>query len=286
MQLPISAKLTPRLEWRDEAGSTNLDLVQLAQHESLPDFTVMVTANQVAGRGRSGRSWQAPANTSLAISVLLRPRIEDQADLGKLGWLPLLGGLAMAQNVQALLGGESAEGSGSNRAIGVKWPNDVLVQERKISGVLSELVPLNQPGSAAGQFGPSVAVVIGAGINLTMTREELPVETATSLTLEGADLPYDLAERLDLALSGYLGRLSFWYRKFTEARLSAVTSGLRQAVIDNCVSLNREVRAILPGDTEQVGRAVTIDDSGRLVLEVAGQPVPVAAGDIVHLRHN
>lgn len=286
MQLPISAKLTPRLEWRDEAGSTNHDLVQLAQHESLPDFTVMVTANQVAGRGRSGRTWQAPASTSLAISVLLRPRIEDQADLGKLGWLPLLGGLAMAQNVQALLGEEFAEGSGSNQAIGVKWPNDVLVQERKISGVLSELVPLNQPGSAAGQFGPSVAVVIGAGINLTMTREELPVETATSLTLEGAQLPFDLAERLDLVLSGYLERLSFWYRKFTEARLSAVTSGLRQAVIDNCVSLNREVRAILPGDTEQVGRAVTIDDSGRLVLEVAGQPMPIAAGDIVHLRHN
>lgn len=290
MQLPISAKLTPRLEWRDQAGSTNLDLVQLAQHESLPDFTVMVTANQVAGRGRSGRTWQAPANTSLAISVLLRPRIEDQADLGKLGWLPLLGGLAMAQNVQELLGGVSgaaaASVSGLKPAIGVKWPNDVLVQERKISGVLSELVPLNQPGSAAGQFGPSVAVVIGAGINLTMTREQLPVETATSLTLEGADLPFDLAERLDLVLSGYLERLSFWYRKFTEARLSAVTSGLRQAVIDNCVSLNREVRAILPGDTEQVGRAVTIDDSGRLVLEVAGQPMPVAAGDIVHLRHN
>ncbi|MEY4411311.1 MAG: hypothetical protein RLZ69_885, partial [Actinomycetota bacterium] len=84
MQLPMSAKLTPRLEWRDQAGSTNLELVQLAQSESLPDFTVMVTANQVAGRGRSGRTWQAPADTSLAISVLLRPRIEDQADLGKL----------------------------------------------------------------------------------------------------------------------------------------------------------------------------------------------------------
>lgn len=288
MQLPISSKLTPRLEWRDEAGSTNLDLVQLAQQESLPDFTVMVTANQVAGRGRSGRSWQAPADTSLAISVLLRPRIEDQADLGKLGWLPLLGGLAMAQNVKALLGAASDSDSGLGAAsdTGVKWPNDVLVQERKISGVLSELVPLNQPGSATGQFGPSVAVVIGAGINLTMTREELPVETATSLTLEGAQLPFDLAERLDLVLSGYLERLSFWYRKFTEARLSAVTSGLRQAVIDNCVSLNRQVRAILPGDTEQVGRAVTIDDSGRLVLEVAGQPRPIAAGDIVHLRHN
>ena len=282
MQLPMSAKLTPRLEWRDQAGSTNLELVQLAQSESLPDFTVMVTANQVAGRGRSGRTWQAPADTSLAISVLLRPRIEDQADLGKLGWLPLLGGLAMAQNVQTLLGTAGA----SQDAVGVKWPNDVLVNERKISGVLSELVPLNQSGSEGAQFGPSVAVVIGAGVNLTIAEADLPVPTATSLTLAGAQLPFALDDRLDLVLSGYLQQLSHWYRRFTEARLSAVTSGLRQAVIENCVSLNREVRAILPGDTEQVGRAVTIDDTGRLVLEVGGQPIPVAAGDIVHLRHN
>jgi len=282
MQLPMSAKLTPRLEWRDQAGSTNLELVQLAQSESLPDFTVMVTANQVAGRGRSGRTWQAPADTSLAISVLLRPRIEDQADLGKLGWLPLLGGLAMAQNVQTLLG----VAGGSQDSVGVKWPNDVLVNERKISGVLSELVPLNQSGSEGAQFGPSVAVVIGAGVNLTIAEADLPVPTATSLTLAGAQLPFALDDRLDLVLSGYLQQLSHWYRRFTEARFSAVTSGLRQAVIENCVSLNREVRAILPGDTEQVGRAVTIDDTGRLVLQVSGQPIPVAAGDIVHLRHN
>jgi len=276
MQLPMSASLAPNLIWRDQAGSTNLELIELAKAEALPDFTVLVTANQVSGRGRSGRSWQAPADTSLAISVLLRPRLEDQSDLGKLGWLPLLGGLAMAQNVQSLLGPESAS------VTGVKWPNDVLVSERKICGVLSELVQLNP---ADGRFGTELAVVIGAGVNLTLTEEQLPVPTATSLALAGAKLPESLDERLDLVLSGYLERLSHWYGRFTDARLSAVVSGLRSAVIENCVSLGREVRAILPGDTEQVGRSVTIDDSGRLVLEVNGQPFSVAAGDIVHLRH-
>jgi BirA family biotin operon repressor/biotin-[acetyl-CoA-carboxylase] ligase len=275
----MSTKLTPRLEWREQAGSTNIELIQLAQSESLPDFTVMATANQVAGRGRSGRSWTAPADTSLAISVLLRPRLEGSADLGKLGWLPLLGGLAMAQNVGNLL-------SASGATVGVKWPNDVLVNERKISGVLSELVALNATSVTAEEFGAQNAVVIGAGINLTMTREELPVETATSLTLEGADLPFQLDERIDQVLSGYLERLAFWYQRFTDARLSAVVSGLRQSVVENCVTLNRQVRAILPGDQEQLGRAVTIDDSGRLVLEQNGQPLPIAAADIVHLRHN
>lgn len=277
MHLPLSSKLTPNLQWREQAGSTNLELIQMVQSEPLADFTVLATANQQAGRGRSGRSWETAPNTALAISVLLRPRIDAQEDLSKLGWLPLLGGLAMAQTVQELLGPE--------HQTGVKWPNDVLVAGKKICGVLSELVPLNAAGDAS-RFGGSVGVVIGAGINLSQTREQLPVETATSLTLAGATLPFSLEERFDLVLSGYLERLSHWYQRFTDARLSAVVSGLRQSVIDNCVTLGLPVRAILPGDSEQLGRAVTIDDSGRLVLEADGVVWPVAAGDIVHLRHN
>ncbi|MDE2409108.1 MAG: biotin--[acetyl-CoA-carboxylase] ligase [Actinomycetales bacterium] len=277
MHLPRSSKLTPNLQWREAAGSTNLELIQLVQAEPLPDFTVLATANQQAGRGRSGRVWETAPNTALAISVLLRPRLDSQEDMSKLGWLPLLGGLAMSQTVQELLG--------EGHETGVKWPNDVLVAGQKICGVLSELVPLNGGGDAS-RFGSSVGVVIGAGINLSQTREQLPVETATSLTLAGAELPFSLEERFDLVLSGYLERLSYWYQRFTDARLSAVVSGLRQAVIDNCVTLGQPVRAILPGDTEQLGKAVTIDDSGRLVLEADGVVWPVAAGDIVHLRHN
>jgi BirA family transcriptional regulator, biotin operon repressor / biotin---[acetyl-CoA-carboxylase] ligase len=288
MHLPLSSKLTPNLQWREAAGSTNLELIQLVNAEPLPDFTVLATANQQAGRGRSGRSWETPPNTALAISVLLRPRIDAQEDLSKLGWLPLLGGLAMAQTVQDILGeaGETAaDVQLPSPQIGVKWPNDVLVCGQKICGVLSELVPLGGSGDAS-RFGSSVGVVIGAGINLSQTREELPIDTATSLTLSGAQLPFSLEERFDLVLSGYLERLSYWYQRFTDARLSAVVSGLRQAVIDNCVTLGLPVRAILPGDTEQLGKAVTIDDTGRLVLEANGEVWPVAAGDIVHLRHN
>ena len=277
MQLPLSAKLTPNLLWRETSASTNLELIELTKTQSLSDFTVLATADQTAGRGRSGRVWQAPAGSSLAISVLLRPRIESPTDLGKLGWLPLLAGLAMSQNVQRLLPGQPG--------IGVKWPNDVLINDLKVCGVLSELVPLGAT-SEANRFGQGVAVVVGAGINLTQQRAELPVETATSLGLEGAVLAFDEAERFDQVLSGYLAGLSHWYQKFSDAKFNAVASGLREAVLANCVSLGRQVRAILPGDIEQVGRATTIDDQGRLVLELKGEPWPVAAGDIVHLRHN
>ena len=271
MNLPQSADLGCNIIWRETAGSTNLELIQLAQKETLADCTVLVTANQVAGRGRSGRVWQTPANTSLAISVLLRPRISSVADLSKLGWLPLLAGLAMSRTVSELLANvESAP------TVGVKWPNDVLVGEKKITGVLSELVNTSPAEATA---------VIGAGINISQTRDELPVENATSLALEGAELPADLAKRFDVVLSTYLKNLMGLYRSFNQAELSAEQSGLRSAVTANCVSLHREVRAILPGDDELVGDAVDIDETGRIVLQVSGEKRAISAGDIVHLRH-
>jgi BirA family biotin operon repressor/biotin-[acetyl-CoA-carboxylase] ligase len=83
-----------------------------------------------------------------------------------------------------------------------------------------------------------------------------------------------------------LERLNFWYQRFANSNFDANKSGLRQAAIAACVSLGQEVRAILPGDTEILGSAITIDDTGRLVIEANSEVVTVAAGDIVHLRHN
>lgn len=283
MHLPRAKQIAGQLEWRQSATSTNLELIQLAQHGSpaaanqdvgewpLPDFTVYATANQTAGRGRSGRSWQTPPDSSLAISVLCYPPVSEPNDLGKLGWLPLLAGLAMSKTVSSLLNSEVQ----ASQKVGVKWPNDVLVNESKICGVLTELVTV----------GGSTAVVIGAGINLSQSQQELPIAAATSLKLLGAELPENLDERFDLVLAKYLANLSELYSRFVNLGLDAVASGVRQQVIDNCVTLGREVRAELPDGTSKFGRAVTIDDSGRLVLDVAGEVFPLSAGDIVHLRH-
>lgn len=269
-----------RFEFRDRAGSTNSELIALATSLEgnakfdWPHFSVLATANQVAGRGRSGRAWQAPAGASLAISVLLRPNLAGPQELNKLGWLPLLTGLAMAKTVSQILDGSFAPKADE---VGIKWPNDVLVAEHKIVGVLSELLP------------DLSGVVVGAGINVTLAADELPVETATSLAIEGAQLPSEPNERLDLVLSIYLANLQMWYQRWANANFDANRSGLRQAVIDNCVSLGKTVRAILPGELaeqEVIGKALTIDDTGRIVLEVDGEPMPIAAGDIVHLRHS
>lgn len=275
MRLPNSSNFSPNLIWREQSASTNTELIELVQRQPVDHFAVLATANQVAGRGRSGRSWQAPADSSLAISVLLKPQLSNGSDTSALGWLPLLAGLAMSQTVGSLLAD-----SPQQHQVGVKWPNDVLVSERKISGVLSELVGVGSAGN-----GISAAVVVGAGVNLTLTTDELPVPTATSLTLLGANLPTDEAERFDLVLSGYLSRLQSWYGRFEQSGFDPESSGLREAVESECLSLGREVRAILPGGTEEVGFARRIDASGRLVLELSSGEMAISAGDIVHLRH-
>lgn len=274
MQLPLSSNEAPEIIWRESATSTNTELIQLAQSRELGDFTVLVTANQVAGKGRAGRAWEAPADVSLAISVLLRPQLKGETDFSNLGWLPLLAGLAMSKTVMPLVALAGVRGE-----LGVKWPNDVLINGQKVSGVLTELVP-NSLG-----FAGSPAVVVGAGINILQTQEQLPVETATSLALQGVTLPEALGDKFDLVLSSYLRNLKGLYVLFKAAGLDSDRSGLRQAVKDNCISLNRDVRAILPNEREIVGYAKDIDATGRLILDVAGTDTAVAAGDIVHLRH-
>jgi BirA family biotin operon repressor/biotin-[acetyl-CoA-carboxylase] ligase len=281
MEFEKSQTIASKLVWIEETGSTNSDLIAAAITggvENWPDFSVYVAGYQNAGRGRSGRQWLAPAGSSLFVSVLLRP----SAAIETLGWLPLLAGLAMSKAVAGRLGdsGQLAEVAQNAGRVGVKWPNDVLVAEQKISGVLSELLP------------DLSGVVVGAGLNLTLTREQLPVETATSLALLGdpaavanAGGAIDAAT-LDDILSRYLSALRELNNDFNAYGGDAALAGLQTQVSLGCVTLGQEVRVILPSEQELWGTAQAIDNQGRLVVQTTeNQKIAVAAGDIVHLRH-
>jgi BirA family biotin operon repressor/biotin-[acetyl-CoA-carboxylase] ligase len=269
MQLPLSASLASRLDFVTKTGSTNTDLVSSAArlaHE-YPDFSVLVTDNQVAGRGRSGREWVAAPGSAMAVSVLLRPSTATSP--GDLAWIPLMAGLAMRNTVNLLANSEVAS---------IKWPNDVMVNDLKISGVLAELLP------------DLSAVVVGAGLNLLQTKAELPVETATSLAVECGDLPalkLPTADLFDLALSTYLSQLRNLYSAWVDAKANAIASGLQHGVLAACSTIGREVKALLPADQVIEGKAITIDNGGRLVIADSanpGQLTALAAADIVHLR--
>lgn len=236
-----------RIEYFDEVGSTNTELVAAA-HAGAPAWTAFLTEHQTAGRGRMGRSFTAPPGAQLPLSILIRPPHES---VNRLGTMPLATGLALIDAI------------GSPR-IRLKWPNDLVISGLKLCGILAEAVSL----------GENPAVVIGMGLNTSLTKEELPVPHATSLDIVGIDY-----ERNDLAaciLTALYHRLSQWQDNdptlMIDYRAASATIG-------------QDVRVLLPTDTELLGVAEGVADDGRLqVRDQAGTLHELAAGDVTHLR--
>jgi BirA family biotin operon repressor/biotin-[acetyl-CoA-carboxylase] ligase len=258
------AVITPGGLWRavevaQQTGSTNSDLLARAAAGE-PEGLVLAAEDQVAGRGRLDRRWLSPPRSSLMFSVLLRPVVPRS----RLGWLPLLAGVAVAEAIRttAAVGAE------------LKWPNDVLAPAPgpgKLGGILAE---------ASGD-----AVIVGIGLNVSTEVAELPPPgpgalPPTSLGLAGA-------ATLDrgVLLTAILAGLELRYRSWITSAGDAERSGLRAEYTILCATLGRRVRAEMPGDRVLDGTAAGVDQDGRLLLTTpAGAEVPVAAGDIVHLR--
>jgi BirA family biotin operon repressor/biotin-[acetyl-CoA-carboxylase] ligase len=250
--------IVPAGLWRDirvveETGSTNADLAVLAR-EGEAEGLVLVAEHQTAARGRLGRTWTAPPRSGLSFSLLLRP---FEVEPSRWPLLPLLVGVATAVATSAV----------AEVAIGLKWPNDLLIGDRKLAGILAERVD-----SARGP-----AVVIGVGLNITLTVEELPVKTAISLALAGSTS----ADR-DTVLRAILRAIE---GEYTSWRLDGGDSGaLLSRYRDLCVTLGRNVRAELPAGAAVDGVAVDVDATGSLVVDTMTGRRTVSAGDVVHLR--
>jgi len=259
-----------RIEAVESTGSTNEDLARAATAEpdAWPDLSVLATDFQSAGRGRLDRVWQAPPCSSLAVSVLFRPAAPDGAALPHTAyaWLSLLCAVALADTLREDAGVDAA----------VKWPNDVLAGGKKVSGILARLVPL----------APAPGVVVGIGVNISLTAEELPAPTATSLLLEGS------RQGTTEVLAGFLRRIGRYYRAFVaaggdpEAPLAGVSpSGLRALAAERMATLGALIRAELPGGEFLDGTAAELASDGALVVrDAAGGLHRILAGDVVHLR--
>lgn len=250
MEFPLSRSVVPGLRVVPSSPSTNSELLSLAADPGIPSFTALLTVDQTAGRGRLDRSWVTPPGTALALSVLVR----DALGHPLAPWLPLLAGLLVAEAVDEVLPGR----------VGVKWPNDLLVDDRKVCGILVEVAPGGRDA------------VIGSGLNLTQTADQLPVATATSLALAGADVD---PAAIDGIVARYLGRLR------DELASPGPVTRLRERVLARCTTIGRRVRVALADGTTLIGTATGLDASGRLqVAPDAGMPVAVAVGDVTHVR--
>ncbi|KQR12353.1 biotin--[acetyl-CoA-carboxylase] ligase [Cellulomonas sp. Leaf334] len=259
-----------RVEVVDVTGSTNTDLADAlrADPASWPDASVLVTEHQTGGRGRAGRTWETPAGTALTCSFVVHPPVPAAA----FGWISLLAGLGAVNALRATAG----------VAATLKWPNDLLVpadtevegwgSARKVGGILTEVVAL-----PAGQ---PPAVVIGIGINVLQSADELPVDSATSLALAGAQ-HVDREGMLVALVAAQLEVAQRW----RDSGGDAVGSGLADEVAAVCSTLGSRVRVELPGDTSVSGVAARIDDDGALVVvDDDGVPHRVLAGDVRHVR--
>jgi BirA family biotin operon repressor/biotin-[acetyl-CoA-carboxylase] ligase len=225
-----------RVEVLERTGSTNAVVADRARGGE-PAGLVVVAEQQSAGRGRLDRVWVSPARAGLTFSVLLRPDLPP----ARWGWVPLLTGVAVVRALRAQAEVEAV----------LKWPNDVLLDGRKLCGTLTEVAA---PG----------ALVVGVGLNVTTRREELPHDEATSLGLEGA-----ATTDRDTLLRAVLRQLS---------AVLADPSG-PAAYRELCSTIGRRVRIELPGGAVE-GVAESVDDDGRLVLDGRAY----GAGDVVHLR--
>jgi BirA family biotin operon repressor/biotin-[acetyl-CoA-carboxylase] ligase len=240
------------VEVLDSAPSTNAVVADRARQDE-PAGLVVVAEHQTAGRGRLDRVWETPARSSLTFSVLLRP----DAPAASWPWLPLLTGYA----VQAALGDRLPD-------VALKWPNDVLVDDgsgagRKVCGILVERVEAPD--------GP--VAVVGIGINVDQTLDELPVALATSVSLETGE-PVERTGLLGQVLGSLHG---------LQGLLDDVESRGR-ANADVCVTLGRSVDVHQPAGGVRRGEALDIDATGALVVGTDDGTFTVAAGDVVHVR--
>ena len=237
---------------RYDTVTSTMDVARALARFGARDRTVVFSVEQTAGRGRGGRSWQAPAGTALFITIILRPSVSSEC----LSTLPLLSGVAVAEAIEDISGCEAR----------LKWPNDVWLgadpDNPKVAGVL---LTSSIRGSVVDY------VLVGIGINVSGEPGHLP-QGATSLnTATGAETT------LDRVFNAVLDRFDEVYGDFvaTYGRPSLARWRARAALLGEMV-------AVEDGSRRLTGIFTAIDDDGSLLLEEPGHRIhKIVAGDLV-----
>jgi BirA family biotin operon repressor/biotin-[acetyl-CoA-carboxylase] ligase len=241
----ISEKISQywRVSVVEVTGSTQDDLTQLVADKKASNGDVIATEFQSAGRGRLDRKFDAPASSALMFSLYIEP----QREKSDWSFLPLLTGLSAIFALMKL---------DPKSLPTLKWPNDILLGDGKVGGIIAQ---------ASGD-----GVIIGVGINVGMTEEELPVPHATSLVLH----QFSTLDR-NLILSTFLTTFEELFTRWQSGE------DLRHLYNERSATIGRDIRIELPDGTHKNGKAVDVTPAGELILEDGSR---VTVGDIIHLR--
>ena len=222
-----------------ETGSTNADLVAAVVAGTAANGTVLVADHQTAGRGRLDRRWDAPPGANLLVSIVVAPiPVVSASVTHRIG-------LAAVAAVRRFVGDHAS-------AVGLKWPNDVLIGDRKLAGILAQRVPDRD------------AVVVGMGLNVGWAPDGAAAigSVVGATTVTPAHVLHAVLHELD-------------------ALAVDVASRYRHEL----VTIGQWVRVELPGGVAPLhGRAVAVDDAGRLVVDADGVRHTLDVGDVVHVR--
>ncbi len=271
----IERRLTTRwaacnIVYKDVTDSTNNDAMDMAA-EGAAHGTLVVADKQEAGRGSRGRSWETPAGTNIAMSLVIRPT----APADRISMLTLVMGLSVAEGVDLAIAESIADGretqaassSGSRVYSQIKWPNDVVIDKKKICGILTEL-HMNPDNSIRD-------VVIGVGINVNMTDfpDEIKGVAGSLLTQTGKRV------NRSLVVARVMERFEENYEKF---QMSYDLSSLKEQYESRLINKGEKVKILDSGKTGgtpaawdarsgTVGCALGITDLGELLVDVTGE---------------
>ncbi len=239
-----------RIHYHHEVSSTQ-DVAAGLAAGGAEAGTAVIAETQMAGRGRMGRRWHSPPGVNLYTTVILRPEIP----LAEAGLLSLVAGVAAAEALETV----------APSIVALKWPNDVWLNLRKAAGMIAEAV--------SGPDQQLACVLLGIGINLNLSAEQLPSDlrrTATSVLIETGrrcDRPA-LAAALFSALNNR-------YMEFEARGFQAI-----RPVWERYSALTGRKVAVINGDARETGVVRGIDSSGALVLDTAGGSRRILAGDV------
>ena len=251
IQHGLSAKILGKKVVYCETVSSTMDAVFEMGLKGEPEGTVVCTENQTKGRGRLGRSWFSPKGKGICMSVLLRPQ-SSPMDVAR---LTILTAVAVSEAIKKK----------TDLAVSIKWPNDLLIRQKKVGGILTEL---NAEADRV-KF-----VVIGIGLNVNSLKSQLP-SGATSLRSE-TKRPLSRA----VLVREILQEMERWYLRIQKEGFAPVAEKWRES----SATLHKRIKVVDPGG-EVEGEALDIDeDGGLLVRDDSGLVIKKMAGDVVQVR--
>lgn len=244
-EVEINSKITPywRVSVVELTGSTQNDLLQLVESNNALDGQVIVTEYQSSGRGRLDRTFEAPAQSALLFSFYIKPRKQRT----EWGFIPLIAGLSLVRAITTI---------DTVMNVSLKWPNDLIINEKKCAGIIAQTT--------------TEGIVLGIGLNVSMRSDELPVPSATSLTIAGSKIS-DRNLLLSQILNIFADLFEAWEDGFD----------LLNEYSDVSSTLGKKVRVELPGGEHLQATVARISSTGELVLDDGRH---VSAGDVIHLR--